>query len=132
MTEPTITQADKAVTAEILGYRDWDDATDYRNRGQMDAERDRVLSIVTCAREGAVAELRAALRTAKDALVRHHQWHAAQTTPDAEFGFIPADEYADSDMYEETVAALALANPLLADGPVNSAALSQKDTSHDA
>ena len=80
----------------------------------------------------AVAELRAALRTATDALVRHHQWHAAQTTPDAEFGFIPADEYADSDMYEETVAALALANPLLADGPVNSAALSQKDTSHDA
>lgn len=37
------TQADKDVTAKILGYRDWADATDYR----LSHERDQVLQIVT-------------------------------------------------------------------------------------
>lgn len=69
-----------------------------------------------------VVALREALRKTTDALVRHHQWHAAQTDPDPEHGFIPADEYADSTMYDQTVEALSSANQLLADGPVNQAA----------
>lgn len=48
------------------------------------------------------------LRALRDALTRHHQWHAAQTTPDPEHGFIPADEYAESALYEETVEALSM------------------------
>lgn len=75
-----------------------------------------------------VRRLREALRACTDALTKHHQWHAAQTDPDPEHGFIPADEYADSQLYEQTVEAAALANPLLADGPVNTAALQSKDT----
>lgn len=68
-----------------------------------------------------VPELRKALRACVDVLTKHHQWHAAQTDPDPEHGFIPADEYADSALYEQTVEASALANPLLADGPVDAA-----------
>lgn len=48
------------------------------------------------------------LRALRDALTRHHQWHAAQTTPDPEHGFIPADEYAESALYQETVEALSM------------------------
>lgn len=53
------------------------------------------------------------LRLCADVLTRHHQWHAAQTDPDPEHGYIPADEYADSSMYEQTVEALGAANKIL-------------------
>lgn len=47
-----------------------------------------------------------ALEAAKAAIVEHDKWHGAQTTPDPEHGYIPADEYADSGLYERTAAAL--------------------------
>lgn len=52
------------------------------------------------------ARLREAVQSLSDALTKQHQWHAAQTDPDPEYGFIPADEYADSSLYEATVKAL--------------------------
>lgn len=64
---------------------------------------------------------REALQACVDALTKHHQWHAAQTEPDPEHGFIPADEYADSALYEATVEAASKANWILADGNVNQA-----------
>jgi hypothetical protein len=44
--DQTVTQADRDLTAEILGCRDWDDATDYRNSGEHDRNRDRILALV--------------------------------------------------------------------------------------
>lgn len=44
--DQTVTQADKDLTAEILGCQDWDDATDYRNSGEHDRKRDRILALV--------------------------------------------------------------------------------------
>lgn len=49
-----------------------------------------------------VVELREELEAASGMLIRHHQWHMQQRTPDPEYGFIPADEYADSRLYEDT------------------------------
>lgn len=70
-----------------------------------------------------VAELEGALKTVVDALVKHHQWHAAQTDPDPEHGFIPANEYADSSLYDLTTEALWVAQK--ATGPHNFAALKE-------
>lgn len=44
--DQTVTQADKDLTDEILGCQDWNDATDYRNSGEHDRKRDRILSLV--------------------------------------------------------------------------------------
>lgn len=75
----------------------------------------------TIAQQGEeLARMREATQAVVDALVKHHQWHAAQTDPDPEHGFIPADEYAESGMYEQTVAALHTAS--LATGPHDFAA----------
>lgn len=71
-----------------------------------------------------IAELEGARQTLSDALTKHHQWHAAQTTPDPEYGFVPADEYADSGLYDETVAALGKASSTILG--CNSAALRAK------
>lgn len=73
-----------------------------------------------------IARLREALQSSVDALVKHHQWHAAQTDPDPEHGFIPADEYDDSALYDVTVAALSQANWALTNGQVNNAALGDR------
>ncbi len=51
-----VTAADKQTTANILGYQDWGDATDYRLSGNADAEVARVVGIVARHREQAVAE----------------------------------------------------------------------------
>lgn len=42
----------------------------------------------------------------REALLEHHNWHLAQKTPDAEHGYIPAEEYAESGLCERTIAAL--------------------------
>lgn len=64
-----------------------------------------------------VDALEGALQTVVDALVKHHQWHAAQTQPDPEHRFVPADEYAESGLCEQTVGALHAAG--LVSGPYN-------------
>lgn len=53
---------------------------------------------------------REALIALRDVLKRHHDWHLAQTDPVDMCGVevIPAEEYADSSMFEETDKALAL------------------------
>lgn len=70
--------------------------------------------------------LREAVQTVVDALTKHHQWHAAQTDPDPEHGFIPANEYADSSLYDATVNALWVAQK--ATGPHDFAARSKGPT----
>jgi hypothetical protein len=68
--------------------------------------------------------LRNVLWQARDTIVQHHQWHAAQTDPDPEHGFIPADEYVDSSLYERTIAAIGAVDKLLETGPRDLEALS--------
>ena len=65
----------------------------------------------------AADSVRSIVQTLCDALTQHHQWHAAQTTPDPGHGYILADEYADSGMYERTVDALHKASRLLEPSP---------------
>jgi hypothetical protein len=57
-------------------------------------------------RDAEIERLRAVVTKLSNALTRHHQWHAAQTEPDPEHGFIPAAEYAESSLHEQTVKAL--------------------------
>lgn len=57
-----------------------------------------------------IEKLRAALET-------HHRWQLAQTDPvmlDGDIEIIPADEYGDSGMCEDTMAALHLAEAEIA------------------
>ena len=61
--------------------------------------------------------LREALQTASGMLIRHHQWHVQNRTPDPEHGFIPADEYADSSLYEQTADAIDKIDAALASHP---------------
>ncbi|PQM29387.1 hypothetical protein CVO77_00155 [Sphingopyxis lindanitolerans] len=49
-TDVTVTQADKALTAEILGFLDWEDATDYRVSGAVDRDRERIVRLVSAHR----------------------------------------------------------------------------------
>lgn len=84
------------------------------------AELERMLNRTRATRQDG---LREALQKARDTIVQHHQWHAAQTDPDPEHGFIPADEYAESSLYERTVATLAEIDPFLRNGPRDTAAL---------
>ncbi len=53
----------------------------------------------------------AVIEKLRAALQRHHDWQLAQTYPvDIEgFEIIPADEYCDSGMYDETTAVLRMA-----------------------
>lgn len=39
-------EAARKATCEILGFKDWDDANDYRTTGNQDRERDRIYSII--------------------------------------------------------------------------------------
>ncbi|EQA97249.1 hypothetical protein [Sphingobium sp. HDIP04] len=50
--------------------------------------------------------VREALEAGRSMLIRHHHWHTQQRTPDPEHGFIPADEYGDSALYEQTADAI--------------------------
>lgn len=40
------------------------------------------------------------------ALKEHNNWHLTQTDPDPEHGYIPAEEYCDSSLYERSVSAM--------------------------
>ena len=62
-------------------------------------------------------DVRSIVQTLCDVITQHHQWHAAQTTPDPEHGYVPADEYAESGLYERTVDALHKASHLLEPNP---------------
>lgn len=90
---------------------------------QWDAFARATIPIVQAEQRERDAGIARALRQCVDTLTRHHQWHAAQTAPDPEYGFIPADEYCDSALYEQTVVALSAANPHLAGGPINATAI---------
>jgi hypothetical protein len=46
-------------------------------------------------------------------LRQHHAWHLQQTVPDPDYGYIPADEYGDSGLGENTVETLAEAEAFL-------------------
>jgi hypothetical protein len=58
-------------------------------------------------RHTAQSDALAVMREAREALALHDQWHLNQITPDPEYGYIPADEYQDSSLWEYTRAALA-------------------------
>jgi hypothetical protein len=56
--------------------------------------------------EAKLAERTAEIVALTAALKEQHEWHCRQTDPDPTYGFIPADEYGDSRMYERTMKAL--------------------------
>jgi hypothetical protein len=64
-------------------------------------------SVVDKARHTAQSDALAVMREAREALEKNHQWHLAQTIPDPEHGYIPAQEYEESGLCETTCTALA-------------------------
>lgn len=52
-----VIQADRDAAAVALGYRDWEDATDYRLTGDQDRLRDEVVQAFARYRTNQVAEL---------------------------------------------------------------------------
>lgn len=56
-----VIQADRDAAAVALGYRDWDDATDYRLTGDQDRLRDEVVQAFARHRTNQVAKLVEAL-----------------------------------------------------------------------
>jgi Trk-type K+ transport system membrane component len=52
-----VIQADRQRAAEILGYRDWDDATDYRQSGAAQREVHELAAALAAHREASTAQL---------------------------------------------------------------------------
>lgn len=92
MTDQIIpTDADKELTAFILGYADWDAACDYRNSGAMDATRERVLKAVSAHRVQSTKELRETLEFYADRQCDGYEVHLQDYVLSTENGEIIKD-----------------------------------------